>query len=126
MKANTGEMAWLDLSVQNAAEVKDFYQHVVGWKSEEVSMGEYQDYAMLTPGSGDAVAGICHAKGCNIDLPATWLPYFLVEDIEQAVAATKETGGELITDIKSMGHDKYAVIKDPAGAVCAIYQKSSK
>ena len=33
---------------------------------------------------------------------------------------------KLITDIKSMGHDKYAVIKDPAGAVCAIYQKSSK
>ncbi|MDO6428436.1 VOC family protein [Thalassotalea sp. 1_MG-2023] len=126
MKANTGEMAWLDLSVQNATEVKDFYQNVIGWQTNEVSMGDYQDYAMLTPGSGDAVAGICHAKGCNIDLPAAWLPYFLVADIEQAVTATKEKGGELITDIKSMGQDKYAVIKDPAGAVCAIYQKSSQ
>ncbi|WP_286272037.1 VOC family protein [Thalassotalea hakodatensis] len=125
MKEAIGEMAWLDLSVQNATEVKDFYQNVIGWQTSEVSMGDYQDYAMLTPGSGDAVAGICHAKGCNIDLPAAWLPYFLVEDIEQAVTATKEKGGELITDIKSMGQDKYAVIKDPAGAVCAIYQKAT-
>ncbi|WP_286232983.1 VOC family protein [Thalassotalea sediminis] len=124
MKNGIGEMAWLDLSVDDASTVKDFYQQVVGWKSSEVSMGDYQDYAMLMPDSGDAVAGICHAKGCNIDIPAAWLPYFLVADIEQAVTAVKDKGGELVTAIKGMGNDKYVIIKDPAGAVCAIYQKS--
>lgn len=123
MKTGIGEMAWLDISCQNASQVKDFYQSVVGWTSSGVSMGDYEDFAMIAD-NGDAVAGICHAKGCNIDLPPTWLPYFLVADIEQATAQVVEQGGKMTTEIKSMGDDKYAVIQDPAGAYCALYQKA--
>lgn len=118
-----GELAWIDLSVSNADEAKDFYQSVVGWGVEEVSMGEYSDYAMTSKDSGEPVSGICHAKGVNEDLPACWLPYFLVADVEAAVKAVEEKGGALVTKIKSMGSDKYVVIKDPAGAHCALYQK---
>jgi len=121
-----GTMAWLDLSVTNADEVKSFYEDVVGWNSDNISMGDYHDYAMLEPISNEAVAGICHAQGVNKDLPSAWLPYFLVADIEASIAAVQAKGGVLVTEIKSMGSDKYAVIKDPAGAVCAIYQKISK
>ncbi|PCH95421.1 MAG: hypothetical protein COB83_08740 [Gammaproteobacteria bacterium] len=69
------------------------------------------------------VTGICHAKGANADIPAAWLPYFLVADIELAVSAVESEGGELLTKIKPLGNDKYVVIKDPAGAQCALYQK---
>lgn len=48
---------------------------------------------------------------------------FLVSDIKQSVDAVKAQGGELITDIKSYGSDSFVVIKDPAGAACALYQK---
>lgn len=118
-----GTMAWLDLSVSNATEVKSFYEDVVGWKSESVAMGDYDDYVMLEPIKSGAVAGVCHAQGVNKDLPAAWLPYFLVADIEASIKAVEAKGGSLVTEIKSMGSDKYAVIKDPAGAACAIYQK---
>ena len=118
-----GTMAWLDLSVNNAEVVKSFYQEVIGWKVDNISMGEYDDYAMLEPINSEAVAGVCHAQGENKDLPPAWLPYFLVADIEQSIAAVQAKGGTLMTEIKAMGSDKYAVIKDPAGAVCAIYQK---
>ena len=118
-----GTMAWLDISVDNAPEVKSFYEDVIGWKSENIAMGDYDDYAMLEPTNNEAVAGICHAKGVNKDLPPTWLPYFLVADIEASLHTVLANGGKLITEIKFMGSDKYAVIKDPAGAACAIYQK---
>lgn len=118
-------MAWLDLSVTNADEVKDFYQKVVGWQDIAVDMGDYQDYAMKPADSEEPVAGICHAKGCNIDVPPAWLPYFLVENIETAVSDVKQLGGEMVTEVKSMGKDKYAMIKDPGGAVCALYQKNA-
>ncbi|SEL64127.1 hypothetical protein SAMN05216262_11621 [Colwellia chukchiensis] len=123
-----GTMAWLDLSVPNANAnaVKSFYQAVIGWQSEGVAMGEYEDYVMLAPDSEDAVAGVCHAQGVNKDLPPAWLPYFLVADINASIASVRAKGGDLVTDIKSMGGDKYAVIKDPAGAVCAIYQKDAQ
>jgi len=121
--SHIGEMAWIDLSVPNAGEIKDFYQEVVGWQSEAVSMGDYDDYAMNSPETGEPITGICHAKGVNSDLPATWMPYFLVADIEQSAKQVSEQGGQLLTPIKAMGDDKYVVLKDPAGAICALYQK---
>lgn len=123
MSDKIGEMAWLDLTVDNASEIKDFYQRVIGWQVEDVAMGEHNDYVMKSPDSGEAISGICHAKGVNAGMPATWLPYFLVEDINDAVANVTELGGELLTEIKQAGKDSYVVVKDPAGAVCSLYQK---
>ena len=121
--SHIGEMAWIDLSVTNAGEIKNFYQDVVGWKSEAVSMGDYDDYSMNSPETGEPITGICHAKGINDDLPATWMPYFLVADIDHSAEQVKTQGGELLTPIKPMGNDRYVVLKDPAGAICALYQK---
>ena len=123
MTSSVGDMAWLDLSVKNATKVKNFYQQVIGWQAVATSMGDYNDYTMLSPITGDAVSGICHAQGVNKDLPALWLPYFLVENISHAVEQVSNNGGQLLTAIKTMGNDQYVVIKDPAGAACAIYQK---
>lgn len=58
-------------------------------------------------------------------MPAAWLPYFLVADVELAAAKVQAEGGELVSEIKSIGDDKYVVIKDPAGAQSALYQKMS-
>jgi predicted enzyme related to lactoylglutathione lyase len=76
-------------------------------------------------GSSDAmfVTGICHAKGANKDIPAVWLPYFLVANIDEAIVKVNSLKGSLLTEVKSMGADRYIVIKDPAGASCALYQK---
>ena len=41
-----GSVVWTDLTVNNASEVKDFYQQVVGWKPNPVSMGDYDDFTM--------------------------------------------------------------------------------
>eukprot|EP01026_Neomeris_dumetosa_P052974 TRINITY_DN4721_c0_g2_i1.p1 TRINITY_DN4721_c0_g2~~TRINITY_DN4721_c0_g2_i1.p1 ORF type:complete len:130 (+),score=10.63 TRINITY_DN4721_c0_g2_i1:55-390(+) len=90
-------------------------------------MGGYQDYSMQLPGDGQDVAGVCHARGVNADIPPQWMMYFKVADIEASLTAVREQGGEMVTAIKSFGGEsKYAVIKDPAGAVCAIYQDGQK
>lgn len=123
MSEKIGEMAWLDLTVDNASEIKYFYQKVIGWQVEDVSMGEYSDYAMNSPESGQAVSGICHAKGGNADMPAAWLPYFLVANINDSISEVTNLGGKLLTEIKHAGKDQYIVVKDPAGAICALYQK---
>jgi len=121
--ATLGDIAWLDLTVENAGQIRDFYQQVIGWQVENVSMGEYNDYSMLNSGTQSAVSGICHARGSNADLPPMWLPYFLVGDVEQAARTVQSEGGTLVTEVKSMGKDKFVVIKDPAGAACALYQQ---
>src|SRR5262245_17346484 len=71
MTNEVGKIGWVDLTVGDAEEVSAFYREVVGWKSEGVEMGGYQDYCML-PAEGGAVAGVCHARGTNEGIPAQW------------------------------------------------------
>ena len=44
-----GQIEWLDLTVNDASRVKNFYASVVGWKADDVDMGSYSDYSIHTP-----------------------------------------------------------------------------
>lgn len=120
-----GTAGWMDLTVPDAPRVRAFYEKVVGWTSVPIDMGGYEDHCMMPPGAkeGDMpTGGVCHARGTNADLPPVWIVYFIVEDLDASVREVEANGGALIRPVKSMGAARYAVIKDPAGAVCALYQ----
>ncbi len=122
MAGDIGKIGWFDLTVEDAPAIRDFYSKVVGWKAEDVSMGDYSDFNMTMPGSGDPAAGICHAKGDNAGLPSQWLIYITVADIDESAEACRENGGKVIVGPKSMGDAKLCVIEDPSGSVAALYQ----
>jgi hypothetical protein len=110
----------MDLTVDQAERVRDFYQAVVGWQPEAQSMGAYSDFVMNA--DGVATAGICHARGANADVPPVWLIYITVEDLDHSIDETQRLGGALLAAPRSYGGGRYCVIKDPAGAICALYQ----
>jgi predicted enzyme related to lactoylglutathione lyase len=39
--ADVGKIGWIDITVDDAEGLKDFYATVTGWKPERVEMGEY-------------------------------------------------------------------------------------
>ncbi|CAN5821726.1 hypothetical protein BH24ACI4_BH24ACI4_11370 [soil metagenome] len=117
-----GTIVWRDLTVENAEAVREFYQKVVGWEASPVDQGGYSDFNMMAPGSDEAVAGVCHARGANASLPAQWLIYIIVEDVDFSAAECVRLGGEVVAGPRLMNGARFAVIKDPAGAVCAIFQ----
>jgi len=45
-----GTVGWIDLTVDDAEGVREFYERVVGWESSRVSMDSYDDYSMHPPG----------------------------------------------------------------------------
>ena len=116
-----GSMAWLDLSVPDAAAVRDFYATVVGWTPTPTPMDGYEDWTMAGP-DGDAAAGICHARGENAGLPPVWIPYFAVADLDASLAAATAAGGVVVTGPHRDGASGYAVVTDPAGATFAVFQ----
>lgn len=120
-RMTVGSIGWQDLTVSDAPALRDFYQRVTGWAPSPVDMGGYDDYNMLDA-SGQPAAGICHARGGNADLPPQWLVYIVVEDVESSASACLEHGGEVLVGPRDMGDASYCVIRDPAGAVCALYQ----
>ncbi len=124
-KKPAGTILWTDLTVENAEKVRDFYGRVVGWKSDGLDMGGYDDFNMIPKGSSDPVAGICHARGGNRGLPPYWMIYLAVDDLDASIAECKGLGGKVLAGPKDMpGHGRYCVIEDPAGAVAALFEQS--
>ena len=116
------KIGWIDMTVDDAAGLRDFYRSVVGWETEAVSMGDYSDYSMTLPASGEAVSGICHARGDNAEIPGGWLIYITVADVAASAAACTANGGEVLVGPKGLAGGRFCVIRDPSGATAALYQ----
>ena len=122
-----GGVSWIDLTVDNAEELRDFYAETVGFNVENVDMGGYSDFMMLSKSDKDLAVGVCHARGSNTGLPPQWLVYFNVADLDESLKSCESRGGKRISGPKSMGESiRYCVIEDPAGAVCALIEKREK
>ena len=115
-----GKILWQDLTVADATVLRDFYAAVVGWQYSPQSMGNYDDYNMNLPESGETVAGICHAQGANAELPPQWLLYIGVADLDHSIAQCQALGGKIIVAARPMGDQRFCVVQDPAGAVVAL------
>jgi predicted enzyme related to lactoylglutathione lyase len=125
-KPEIGSVGWIDLTVDNATNVRDFYQAVVGWKAQGVEMSDsgskYEDFGMAAP-SGKSVAGVCHRRGGNKEIPSGWMIYIIVADLEESLRKCVELGGKVLAPTRSYGgQSKYTFIADPSGATCGLFQ----
>ena len=122
MSEQTGKIGWIDITVDDANGLRDFYADVVGLVPDAVSMGEYDDFNMTMPASGEPVCGICHAHGSNKDLPGGWMVYFVVDDVDASAAACTAKGGNILVEPRGLAGGRFCVIEDPSGATAALYQ----
>jgi len=121
---DVGTLARFDLTVDDAATIRDFYASVIGWDVETLDVEDHQDYIMKVPGNGTWVAGVCHRLGPNADLPPQWIVYVYVADLGSSMHRCVEGGGKVLAGPKgSDDNDRYCVIEDPAGAVLALMQR---
>ena len=110
--------------MNDAESVRDFYAAVTGWVPSDVDMGDYNDFNMASPASGEPIAGVCHARGSNADLPPVWLIYITVEDLDHSIEQCTALGGEIVRPLTEMaGYGRSCVVRDPAGAVAALFEK---
>lgn len=118
----TGSILWADLTVPDAAAIRDFYAEVVGWAFSPVSQGEYDDYNMLPPGGATPAAGICYARGVNADVPPVWMIYIVVEDVAASMERCIAGGGRVVA---APHHGmQHAILQDPAGAIFAVFPRA--
>jgi predicted enzyme related to lactoylglutathione lyase len=115
-KPKVGTIAWHDLTVRDAGALRDFYTAVVGWRHDPVEMGGYTDFNMIAPEGEVPAAGICHARGVNAKLPPQWLIYVQVADLDASLRSCVERGGQVVDGPRGMGEQRFAVVRDPAGA----------
>jgi predicted enzyme related to lactoylglutathione lyase len=108
-----GKFVWFELVSRDRKRAQAFYGEVLGWKVEAFPLGD-QSYDMIR--AGDAMIGGYVAP--TIDrLPAHWISYVSVEDVDAAVKTAAANGGTVVdAPYEIPGVGRTARIADPQGA----------
>jgi predicted enzyme related to lactoylglutathione lyase len=116
-----GSINWIELNTRDTEAAKSFYGSVFGWSFEDAEFEETGTYTAISLGE-DAFGGVIDITDrVPAEVPAHWLVYFTVDDVEATVAKANDGGGEAVfgpTEIAQVG--TLAVLKDPYGAVFAV------
>jgi uncharacterized protein len=117
-----GEFVWNELATTNVQQAKDFYGKVFGWEFMDKNMNE-MTYTIVKK-DGKEFGGIWSIPTAQQkQIPPHWLPYILVENIEQSLAKALQNGATVIKPVQKAGDmGLFAVIKDPSGAHLALWQ----
>jgi predicted enzyme related to lactoylglutathione lyase len=119
-----GRIGWIDLTVANAEATRDFYARVAGWRFEPMQLEDRTDFTMFA--ADEVIGGICNAVGELAGLPAAWLLYINVPDLDAALQSVADNGGSLIAGPKGgAGAGRYAIVRDPGGAAVGLFEVES-
>ena len=113
----TGQFMWFDLSAPDAGQAREFYSAMFGWAIAPAGdAGPYQ--AWITDGqqpwAGIAAASTTADRG--------WLPYVVVEDLEEAAKRAVSLGATVIAGPADGPAGAAVTIADPGGARLALFR----
>ena len=127
-KYTPGQFCWVDFSAPDYDAAKKFFGAFFGWTVDEPPPHEGQPsrYGMFKLGD-KVVAGLGeYPAGSPEQMPAVWNSYVCVEDCAATAAKAKELGGEVMFPAQEVpGAGTLAYLKDPQGAVVALWQPNN-
>jgi hypothetical protein len=114
-----GKFVWHQLMTRDVPGAKLFYSKLAGWKTQAWPLDP--NYTVCHAASGPA-AGIAELPaGMSAEVPSHWLQYIGTRDVDATAEAAVRAGGAVVKAPGDMqGAGRYAVLKDPQGAVFAI------
>ena len=120
-KEAPGALCWTELSSRDPEGAAAFYGALFGWEANETETpgGPYTLFSL----DGADVGGMVHMNEEWGEMPAAWMPYFGIADLDAALHTVTEHGGTVATEvIEAKGVGRFAVVQDPQGAYCSIIQ----
>ena len=109
----------VELHTKDLSKARQFYQSLFGWELKDVPMpGGAGNYTTI--GVGEGVGGGMMADS---SAPPHWLAYVGVDDVRAKTTQAKALGATVLQDILEVGDfGVMSVIRDPSGAVIALWQ----
>jgi predicted enzyme related to lactoylglutathione lyase len=114
-----GRFVWHELMTRDVPAAKKFYASVAGWKPQAWPLDPA--YTVCHSDHGPAAGLMEISADFPAEMPAHWISYVGTRDVDGTAASAVRAGGSILKgpdDIKGAG--RYAVLKDPQGAVFAI------
>jgi uncharacterized protein len=108
----------VELHTKDLPKARQFYQTLFGWELKDMPMPGGGSYTLI--GVGEGVGGGMMADN---QAPPHWLAYIGVDDVRAKTAQAKSLGADVLQDVIDVGgYGTMSVIRDPSGAVVALWQ----
>lgn len=118
----SGIFGWNELITSDVEGAKKFYGETFGWTAETKHIAPGWDYTMFKKGE-TVVGGMFGITPEMGPMPPHWLSYVFSDDIEADLAKAKAAGGTVLKEAMEVPDTgTLAVIKDPQGAVIALWK----
>ncbi|HEY7303411.1 MAG TPA: VOC family protein [Bryobacteraceae bacterium] len=120
-----GTACWADLSTPDPARAAEFYKSLFGWEAVK-DPKDSSGYIHIKNGD-EFIGGIPPARYYDAKVPPHWLIYFLVSNCDDSAAKATRMNAHLLLspcDVQNVG--RMAIVKDPQGAVFALFQPSGR
>lgn len=117
--AKHGMFSWFELQTTDVGAATKFYSALFGWKTEEMPMPG-MTYTVVSA-QGEEVGGMMALPAEAKGMPPFWGVYITVDDVDALAAKAAQLGGGVIVppmDIPNVG--RFAVLKDPQGAMVSV------
>jgi hypothetical protein len=111
-----GRFSWNELVTTDVEGATAFYTRLLGWTVSAFS----PEYSLFNK-EGQDVGGLMKAP--QPGMPAQWVSYITVEDVDATATKAVELGGKIILspmDIPDIG--RIAVLQDPQNAAIGIFK----
>lgn len=118
-----GTLCWADLSTPDVKRATDFYTGLFGWQIA-ADPKDPSGYMHIKNGE-HFIGGIPPAAHRQPGMPAHWLAYFMVDDVDATANKATAMEAKLLLPPKTMeGVGRMSFIADPQGAVFAIFKSA--
>lgn len=117
-----GSTTWHELYVPDAKQARDFYTALLNATAETHGGMEYY---MLKHGD-TMLAGIMQIDPAWGNMPAQWVNYFAVANIEETVGLITQHGGKIMGKIDDSPFGRIAAAADPQGAIFKVIQLANR
>lgn len=123
-KPPSGRFCWYDLNTTDWEGARSFYGELFGWaESGVMSDSPGGTYWMFKSQSGDRTVGGMSNMAGMMKVPAHWLCYVTVDDLDAALERLKGLGGTVMNGpMEVPGGDRIAQCTDAQGAAIALHQ----
>ena len=122
VQGEAGALCWTELATRDTKAAENFYTQFFGWSAKTGNADSEMPYTEFSL-AGRGIGGMMPMPAMvPAQVPAYWMPYFQVRDVNATVAKATESGASTVvpaTDMANVG--RFAVITDPQGAMFAVF-----
>jgi predicted enzyme related to lactoylglutathione lyase len=114
---DVGAPCWNELTTNDVERAKSFFGELLAWEYETA-----EGASVSIRNAGALNGGMREQTERERGNPPAWLPYFTVEDADEAAHRAQRLGGRMVMPTSESPRGRFAVVADPQGAAFAVFE----